>query len=148
MKNTDQDDSIWRALADPTRRRILDLLRERSRTTGELATEFPVTRFAVMKHLAVLVDAGLVLAERRGRERFNHLNTVPIQAIYRRWIRPFEKHPADRLLRLKERLESTPADEQTPASEPTPADEPNPADEPTPSDEPTLTDPKPEGDSQ
>ncbi len=110
MKETPQDDSVWRALADPTRRRILDLLRKNSRTTGELAAEFPVTRFAVMKHLAVLVEAGLVLVERRGRERLNHLNTVPIQAIYRRWIRPFEQHPADRLLHLKDRIESNPSD--------------------------------------
>lgn len=100
-----RDDAVWRALGDPTRRRILDLLRERARTTGELAEEFPVTRFAVMKHLAVLVDAGLVLVERRGRERFNHLNTVPIRAIYRRWMRPFEEHAADRLLELKDRAE-------------------------------------------
>ncbi len=105
MTKTTEDDAVWRALGDPTRRRILDLLRERARTTGELAEQFPVTRFAVMKHLAVLVDAGLVLVERRGRERFNHLNTVPIRAIYRRWIRPFEKHPADQLLRLKDRVE-------------------------------------------
>lgn len=102
---TVDDDAIWRALSDPTRRRILDLLRTRPRTTGELAEAFPVTRFAVMKHLRVLVDAGLVLIERRGRERFNHLNSVPIRAIYRRWIRPFEEHPADRLLRLKEQIE-------------------------------------------
>lgn len=107
MSSTEHDDPVWRALADPTRRRILDLLRLRPRTTGDLAAEFPVTRFAVMKHLSVLVAAGLVLVERRGRERFNHLNTVPIQAIYRRWIRPFEKHSADQLLRLKEHIEST-----------------------------------------
>lgn len=100
-----QEDGVWRALGDPTRRRILDLLRNGALTTGELAAEFPVTRFAVMKHLGVLVDAGLVLVERRGRERFNHLNPVPIQAIYRRWIRPFEKKPADRLLRLKRKVE-------------------------------------------
>ncbi|MEM7355877.1 MAG: metalloregulator ArsR/SmtB family transcription factor, partial [Acidobacteriota bacterium] len=110
---TKQDDLVWRAMADATRRQILDLLRERPRTTGELAAAFPVTRFAVMKHLKVLVDAGLVLVERRGRERFNHLNTVPIQAIYRRWIRPFEKVPADRLLRLKEELESNDTTERT-----------------------------------
>lgn len=99
------EDLIWRALGDPTRRQILDLLRREPLTTGELALEFPVTRYAVMKHLVVLVEAGLVLVERRGRERLNHLNAVPIQAIYRRWIRPFEKQPADRLLRLKQRVE-------------------------------------------
>lgn len=110
----DRESSVWRALGDPTRRRILDLLRKSPRTTGELAEEFPVTRFAVMKHLAVLVEAGLVLVERRGRERFNHLNTVPIRAIYRRWIRPFERHSADRLLRLKERLEKPRTPSKTP----------------------------------
>jgi DNA-binding transcriptional ArsR family regulator len=94
-------DAVWKALADPTRRRILDLLRAAPRTTGELADEFESTRFAVMKHLGVLVEAGLVVVERRGRERLNHLNPVPIRALYRRWIRPFEAAPADGLLRLK-----------------------------------------------
>lgn len=89
MSEEENEHAIWRALADPTRRRILDLLRSKSRTTGQIASEFPVTRYAVMKHLSVLADAGLVLVERRGRERVNHLNPVPIQAIYRRWIRPF-----------------------------------------------------------
>jgi DNA-binding transcriptional ArsR family regulator len=59
-----------------------------------------------MKHLGVLERAGLVLVERRGRERFNHLNVAPIQEIYRRWIRPFEALPADRLLRIKALAES------------------------------------------
>jgi len=95
------DTLVWRALSDPTRRRILDLLRAHAHTTGELCEEFEVSRFAVMKHLRVLVEAGLVLIERRGRERLNHLNPVPIQEIYRRWIQPFERLPADRLLRLK-----------------------------------------------
>jgi DNA-binding transcriptional ArsR family regulator len=102
------DDAVWKALADPTRRGILDLLRARARTTGELAEAFPVTRFAVMKHLEVLVAAGLVVVERRGRERFNHLNTVPSRALHRRWIRPFEEHRADALLRLKKHLEKSP----------------------------------------
>ena len=97
---------MWRALADPTRRRILDLLRKRPRTTGELVTEFETTRFAVMKHLKVLALAELVLVERRGRERWNHLNPVPIQRIHRRWMRPFEEEPADALLRLKARAET------------------------------------------
>jgi DNA-binding transcriptional ArsR family regulator len=58
-----------------------------------------------MKHLGVLVDAGLVLVEREGRERWNHLNAVPIQEIYRRWIRPFDAEAADGLLRMKRRVE-------------------------------------------
>ncbi len=124
MMNPADDDAVWRALGDPTRRRILDLLRDRARTTGELAEEFPVTRFAVMKHLSVLVDAGLVLVERRGRERFNHLNTVPIRAIYRRWLQPFERHPADALLRLKDQVERA---EQPAQPRPKPKNKPKPA---------------------
>ena len=100
------DDALWRALADPSRRRMLDLLREKPLTTGQIAEQFEFSRFAVMKHLAVLQQAGLMTVERRGRERWNHLNAVPIQQIYRRWIRPFETVPADRLLRLKRHVES------------------------------------------
>jgi len=100
------DDLTFRALADPSRRRILDLLRASPLTTSALCDEFEFTRFAVMKHLRILEEAGLVLVERRGRERVNHLNPVPIQAIYRRWIKPFEKAPTDRLLRLKQLLET------------------------------------------
>lgn len=99
---TDRDnDLVWRALSDPSRRQMLDLLRQRPMTTGELGQHFDFSRYAVMKHLKVLEKASLVLIERHGRERFNHLNPMPIQQIYRRWIRPFEALPADRLLRLK-----------------------------------------------
>ena len=70
-------------------------------TTSELCAFFDFSRFAVMKHLKVLEEAGLIVIERRGRERINHLNPVPIQAIYRRWIRPFEQLGSDRLLRIK-----------------------------------------------
>lgn len=99
------DAHTWKALSDPTRREILDVLRRGPETTGALAQRFPVTRFAVMKHLAVLHEAGLIRFERQGKERWNHLNPVPIQRIYRRWIRPFEARPADRLLRLQRHLE-------------------------------------------
>ncbi len=102
----DGEDWTWRALGDPSRRRILDLLRERPRTTGELCGLFKFSRFAVMKHLKALEKGGLVVVERRGRERINHLNPVPIQAIYRRWMRPFERLKADRLLRLKAAIEA------------------------------------------
>lgn len=88
-------------MADPARRRILDLLRQRPHQTGELVAFFEVSRFMVMKHLKVLVSAGLVLVERIGRVRWNHLNAAPIQEIYRRWIQPFDVAPADALLRLK-----------------------------------------------
>ena len=96
---------VWRALSDPTRRRILDLLRERPRTTGELAVEFPLSRFAVMKHLGQLVDAGLVVVRRRGRERWNYLNAVPLREIYERWVQPYESHWASGALALAEYLE-------------------------------------------
>lgn len=100
------DNALWSALADPSRRRMLDLLRERPMTTNELTCAFDFSRFAVMKHLKVLQAAGLLVVERRGRERLNHLNPVPIQSIYRRWIAPFEKLPADRLIRLKAAAEA------------------------------------------
>lgn len=95
------DDRVWGALSDPSRRAILDILRGGPKTTGQLCEYFQFTRFAVMKHLKVLHQAQLILIERQGRERINHLNPVPIQSIYRRWIRPFEKIPADRMLKLK-----------------------------------------------
>jgi len=107
------DELVWRALGDPSRRLILDLLREGPRTTGELCGHFESTRFAVMKHLKVLEAASLVFAERRGRERYNHINPVPIQQIYRRWIRPFEALPADRLLRIKRLAEASAASSST-----------------------------------
>jgi DNA-binding transcriptional ArsR family regulator len=99
------EDRVFKALADPTRRRILDLLRTRPRMTGELCDGFATTRFAVMKHLRVLADARLVLVRRSGRERWNVLNPVPIRQIARRWIRPFEAARADALIRLKELVE-------------------------------------------
>lgn len=99
------EDRLFKALADPTRRHILDLLRARPRTTGGLCESFDSTRFAVMKHLRVLVDARLVLVRRKGRERWNVLNPVPIQRLARRWIRPFEAQRADALERLKRLVE-------------------------------------------
>ncbi len=103
--DTQRDDLVWRALGDPSRRRILDRLRERPHTTGELCADFESTRFAVMKHLKVLEGASLIFIERRGRERYNYINPVPIQQIYRRWIRPFEALAADRLLKIKQLAE-------------------------------------------
>src|SRR5579875_1326896 len=93
-------DAVWKALADPTRRRILDLLKDRPRTTGDLCTAFSLSRFAVMKHLGVLEDAGLVVVRRNGRERWNHLNAVPLRRIYEHYIDPVSDHLATSLLRL------------------------------------------------
>ena len=98
---------VWKALADPTRRRLLDLLREGAQTTGELCGHFPVSRFAVMKHLAILEESGLVIVERQGRERWNYLNAVPIQQIYERWISGYQAFWASSLLLLKARIEDT-----------------------------------------
>src|SRR5688572_30253013 len=101
----DELDHLWKALADPTRRKILDLLRQRPRTTGELADAFPTSRFAVMKHLTVLTEAGLVVSRRRWRERWNHLNAVPLQQLHERWVRPYEAAWASGLVGLKHRVE-------------------------------------------
>ncbi len=112
-------DSVWSALSHPIRRQILDLLRERPRTTGELASEFPVSRFAIMKHLGVLTEASLVLTRRVGRERWNHLNAVPLQRVYERWVRRYEAHWASALLRLKAAAEAPEGDDVMPkAAEP------------------------------
>lgn len=94
-------DLVFKALADASRRRILDLLRKRPMTTGELTGHFEFSRFGVMSHLKVLREAKLVLVCRRGRERWNCLNPVPIRTIYRRWIRPFEEAGSDAMLRIK-----------------------------------------------
>ena len=97
---------VWRALASPWRRRLLDRLRTGPATTGELAAVLPeLSRFAVMQHLAVLADAGLVLPERRGRDRVNHLNPVPLREWYERWVQPMADAGAAELLALKRAAE-------------------------------------------
>lgn len=102
----DPFDPIFKALADPTRRAILDALRDGPRTTGALAERFgEISRFGVMKHLGVLEAAGLVVAERRGRERWNHLNAVPLRRVYERWVSEYENQWAGSLLRLQQTVE-------------------------------------------
>lgn len=98
-------EAVWRALSDPTRRAILDALREAPLTTGALVDSFPQSRVGVMKHLDVLVAAGLVVVRRQGRERWNHLNPMPLQLMYERWVRPYEAFWAEPLLRFKDSLE-------------------------------------------
>ena len=102
------DDPVFRALADPTRRHLLDRLFERDgRTLTELASELEMTRFGVMKYLRVLEDAGLVVARRSGREKLHFLNPVPIRLIHDRWIDKYTEHRASALAELKTRLEET-----------------------------------------
>src|SRR5215472_1954458 len=98
---------LWRALASPWRRRLLDLLREGPATTGALAGQIPeLSRFAVMQHLGVLADAGVVLVERRGRDRFNYLNPIPLREWYERWVQPMADADAAALLQLKRTTET------------------------------------------
>lgn len=92
---------IWKALSDPRRREILDLLKVKPRTTGELSDSFEVSRYAVMKHLTVLEEAGLIVVRRQGKERWNHLNAVPLQRIYERWLKTYEAQWAQSLINLK-----------------------------------------------
>ena len=98
-------DDIWRALADPTRRAILDLLRDGPKTSGVLADHFPTSRFAVRKHLNRLESAGLVVVRWHGRERWNYLNVVPLRAAYERWVTPYQALWASKLTSLKTDLE-------------------------------------------
>jgi DNA-binding transcriptional ArsR family regulator len=100
------NDIIWKALSDPTRRTILDLLRDGPRTTTEIVEAFPdMTRHAVMKHIDVLRKASLINTAKDGRKRENSLNPVPIRQIYERWMGPFAELWSSALLRLKEDVE-------------------------------------------
>jgi DNA-binding transcriptional ArsR family regulator/uncharacterized protein YndB with AHSA1/START domain len=94
------------ALSDGTRRRILDLLRERPRNTGEIASHFEISRIAVMRHLQVLAASGLVTSRKRGRERWHYLNTIPLQRMYERWVDSHTASWASGLLRFGRHVES------------------------------------------
>jgi DNA-binding transcriptional ArsR family regulator len=103
---TEDNDQIWKALSDPTRRSILDVLRSGPRTTTEIVEAFPdMTRHAVMKHIDVLRNAGLVITREDGRRRVNSLNAVPIRQIYERWMGPFAELWSSTLLRIKDDAE-------------------------------------------
>ena len=96
------DDAVFRALADETRRSILDDLRRGPLSTGAIAERHAeMSRYGVMDHLAVLVEAGLVVVERRGRDRLNYLNPVPIRRIQHRWLNQFAVDVAGELLALE-----------------------------------------------
>src|SRR5687768_12834704 len=103
-------DGVFKALANPVRRQICDELRLRPLTTKQLCMCFPeLDRCTVMIHLATLERAGLVVPVKKGRERFNYLDAMPIQAIHERWIGPHAAQAAAQLLALKQALEDEPA---------------------------------------
>jgi len=100
------DDAVFRALADASRRRLLDRLHQRDgQTLGELCEGLEMTRQAVAKHLAVLEAASLVSTRRSGREKLHFINAVPINAIAERWIKKFERSRLTALSALKAKLE-------------------------------------------
>ena len=104
----EDDDRVFRALADPPRRLLLDRLFERDgRTLTELESQLEMTRFGVMKHLRVLEDAGLVATRRSGREKLHFLNPVPIRLIHDRWIDKYTERRVSALADLKAQLEET-----------------------------------------
>ena len=99
-------DAVFRALADPTRRRLLDeLFREDGQTLSALEEHFSMTRFGVMKHLKQLEEAGLVVTRRQGREKLHFLNAVPIRLIHDRWIDKYTERQVTALADLKRHLE-------------------------------------------
>ncbi len=100
------DDRVFKALADPTRRFLLDLLFVRDgRTLTELESELEMTRFGVMKHLRILEEANLVVTRRSGREKLHFLNPVPIRSIHDRWIDKYTERRVSALTELKNQLE-------------------------------------------
>ena len=104
-----EDDRVFKALADPSRRFLLDLLFQRDgRTLTELESELEMTRFGVAKHLKVLEEADLVIARRSGREKLHFLNPVPIRLIHDRWIDKYTEHHVTALIDLKNALEEEP----------------------------------------
>jgi DNA-binding transcriptional ArsR family regulator len=107
MSTAANEDTVFKALANPARRRMLDALKDEPRTTGMLCEAFPeMDRCTVMQHLKVLDQAGLVIVRREGRERWNQLNSLPIKQIHDRWISQYATHALTILDRLKSDLES------------------------------------------
>jgi uncharacterized protein YndB with AHSA1/START domain/DNA-binding transcriptional ArsR family regulator len=99
---------IWKALSDKTRREILDLLREKEKTTGELCRHFKkLTRYGVMKHLNILHKANLIIIKREGKNRWNYINPLPIREIYERWVKKYEAGWSSYLIHFKNYMENT-----------------------------------------
>lgn len=106
MSNQAESDGVFKALAAPVRRAMMDALKDGPLTTGALVARFPaIDRCTVMQHLKVLERAGLVVPRREGRERWNHLDALPIKRIHDRWIGPYAAQAVDRIDRLKRALE-------------------------------------------
>jgi DNA-binding transcriptional ArsR family regulator len=100
------EDNVFKALADPTRRSLLDELFERDgQTLSELEGRLPMSRFGVMKHLKLLEEAGLVTTKRRGREKLHFLNPVPIRLVYERWVSKYSESWAAGLSQFKHDIE-------------------------------------------
>ena len=107
MNPSHDDDAVWRALAHPLRRAVLDVLRDGPRATGDLVEALgEPSRHVVVQHLAVLREAGLVRVEPRGRRRLNHLDPVPIQRIHEHWVSRYEANWLAALVGLKTAVES------------------------------------------
>lgn len=105
MSSESQEDAVFKALANGKRRQMLDAIKDAPLTTGALCERFPeMDRCTVMQHLKVLEEADLVIARREGRERWNHLNALPIQAIHDRWISQYAGHAMNVLTALKGEL--------------------------------------------
>jgi uncharacterized protein YndB with AHSA1/START domain/DNA-binding transcriptional ArsR family regulator len=97
---------VWKALSDKTRREILDLLREKEKTTGELCRYFKkLSRYGVMKHLNILHNANLIIVKREGKNRWNYINPLPIQEIYERWVKKYEAGWSSYLINFKNNME-------------------------------------------
>lgn len=107
-KEREWQESIFKALADYRRREMLDLLRDKPQTTGDICRKFKdLDRCTVMQHLGVLEKAELIIVKREGRNRWNYLNPLPIKEIYDRWISRYAVHAIDILARMKHDLESS-----------------------------------------
>jgi DNA-binding transcriptional ArsR family regulator len=102
------DDLVFKALADSRRRRILDLLKDSARTTGDLCGHFKdLDRCTVMQHIGVLEKAGLIISRREGRQRWNYLDVMPIKEIHDRWISPYAASAVRLLARMKREIEGS-----------------------------------------
>ncbi|WP_396595029.1 ArsR/SmtB family transcription factor [Brevundimonas sp. R86498] len=107
MSNEDDLDAVFKALANPIRRRLLDAMKDGPRTTGQLCEAEPLLdRCTVMQHLKTLETADLILIRREGRERWNHLNALPIKAMHDRWLAPYARGAVAMLADLKTRVEA------------------------------------------